>query len=61
MDSNICRLKEQGFSQGDCLVKATQGFVVSAWRGRKVNVCALQPETRGERRSEQKGLFLEGN
>jgi pyruvate-formate lyase-activating enzyme len=22
MDSNICRLKEQGFSQGDCLVKA---------------------------------------
>lgn len=22
MDANICRLKEQGFSQGDCLVKA---------------------------------------
>ena len=22
MDSNICKLKEQGFSQGDCLVKA---------------------------------------
>ncbi len=24
MDSNICRLKEQGFSQGDCLVKANR-------------------------------------
>jgi hypothetical protein len=36
------------------LIKAAQGFA-----GRRT-YCTPQPETRGERRAEQKGLFLNG-